>query len=181
MITLGFIFTTCALAATSICLWKNLKESRKETKEARKTTERWRELYNKSDYELVQARKMRMSLEKDVADLKAHTESLCRDLRDSAQKRLNLQSVILKLEGKRKSLIGIKFKAMVPQLGLTTTEFKHGVGPCGLTVDGLAWEELDDRYVLRQWHTDGSHKEFEYMKSDVVGRIEKHYAKPESI
>ncbi|SOO46385.1 hypothetical protein [Yersinia phage fPS-19] len=34
--------------------------------------------------------------------------------------------------------------------------------------------ELDDRYILTQYHTDGSRKEFEYLKTDIVGRIEKY-------
>lgn len=71
-------------------------------------------------------------------------------------------------------LKAIKFTANGPLNGWTKTEFKLGVGPCGLTVDHLKWVELDDRYVLTQYHSDGSRKEFEYLKDDIKGRIEKY-------
>lgn len=77
--------------------------------------------------------------------------------------------------GKRQKLQAIKFTADVPMVGWTKTHFKHGEGPCGLIVDGLEWNEKDDRYVLVQHHTDGTRKEFSYMKDDVRGRVELYY------
>lgn len=76
--------------------------------------------------------------------------------------------------GLRQKLKAIKFTANVPLCGWSKTEFKLGVGPCGLTVDHLKWVELDDHYVLTQYHSDGSRKEFEYLKDDIKGRIEKY-------
>lgn len=76
--------------------------------------------------------------------------------------------------GIRQKLKAIKFTANVPMTGWTKTEFKLGLGKCGHVVDHLKWHELEDRYVLTQWHEDGSRKEFEYMKSDIQGRIEKY-------
>lgn len=76
--------------------------------------------------------------------------------------------------GIRQKLKAIKFTANVPMTGWTKTEFKLGLGKCGHVVEFLKWSELEDRYVLTQWHEDGSRKEFEYMKSDIQGRIEKH-------
>lgn len=78
------------------------------------------------------------------------------------------------LTGNSNELKAIKFTANVPLCGWSKTEFKLGVGPCGLTVDRLKWVELDDRYVLTQYHSDGSRKEFEYLKDDIKGRIEKY-------
>lgn len=90
-----------------------------------------------------------------------------KELRDSVKK---LRDEL----GLRQKLQAIKFTANVPLSGWTKTEFKLGVGPCGLTVDRLKWVELDDRYVLTQYHSDGSRKEFEYLKDDIKGRIEKY-------
>jgi hypothetical protein len=75
----------------------------------------------------------------------------------------------------RHAIHGIKFVANVPMKGWTPTEFKLGLGKCGLEVASLVWEEKSDRYVLTQRHTDGSRKVFEYKKEDVQGRIEVFY------
>lgn len=76
--------------------------------------------------------------------------------------------------GLRQKLKAIKFTANVPMTGWTKTEFKLGLGKCGHVVEFLKWNELEDRYILTQWHEDGSRKEFEYLKDDIQGRIEKH-------
>ncbi len=75
----------------------------------------------------------------------------------------------------RSSIKAIKFVANVPHKGWTSTEFKLGLGTCGLEVVSLQWQELSDRYVLTQWHNDKTRKTFEYRKEDVKGRIEKHF------
>lgn len=69
-------------------------------------------------------------------------------------------------------ILSIKFTAHIPEVGWKRTEFKLGLGPCGLTVSALGWEELEDRYVLTQRCTNGEIKEFTYMKQDVAGRLE---------
>lgn len=79
----------------------------------------------------------------------------------------------------RRQLAAVKFTAHVPHLGWAKTEFKLGLGPCGLTVDSLQFEEKPDRFVLTQWCTNGERKEFTYMKVDISGRIERAYRKPE--
>lgn len=75
----------------------------------------------------------------------------------------------------RSSIKAIKFVANVPHKGWTSTEFKLGLGTCGLEVVSLQWQELSDRYVLTQWHSDKTRKTSEYRKEDVKGRIEKHF------
>lgn len=79
----------------------------------------------------------------------------------------------------RHHLAAVKFTANVPHLGWTKTEFKLGLGPCGLHVDSLQLEEKPDRFVLTQRCTNGERKEFTYMKEDISGRIERAYRKPE--
>ena len=75
----------------------------------------------------------------------------------------------------RKKLAGIKFTAWIPHLGWERTEFKLGLGRCGLVVEALGWKEETGRYVLTQWCETGERKEFIYMKDEVKGRIEIQY------
>lgn len=75
----------------------------------------------------------------------------------------------------RKKLAGIKFTAWIPHLGWERTEFKLGLGRCGLVVEALGWKEESDRYVLTQWCETGERKEFIYMKEEIKGRIELQY------
>lgn len=105
--------------------------------------------------------------------------------RDSAEHVDNLKGLIdeLRAESKklqaeldnRKKLAGIKFTAWIPHLGWERTEFKLGLGRCGLVVEALGWKEEPDRYVLTQWCETGERKEFIYMKDEVKGRIELQY------
>lgn len=72
-------------------------------------------------------------------------------------------------------LVSIRFMAHVPHEGWRKTEFKHGVGPCGLTVCGLHWEEVNNEYILTQTCTNGERKVFHYSKTEIAGRIEFKY------
>lgn len=76
--------------------------------------------------------------------------------------------------GLRQKLKAIKFTAKHPLYGFTKSKFKLGLVPCGLTVNSLKWTEFDDRYVLTQYHSNGSRKEFEYLKEDIKGCIKKY-------
>lgn len=69
-------------------------------------------------------------------------------------------------------LKSVRFSANIPGQGWTRTEFKLGLGPCGLNVKSLRWTETPERYIIEQLCTNGERKEFVYEKSDVAGRIE---------
>lgn len=106
-------------------------------------------------------KRLEVDAQRDEVRLK-EAESLIRELNQKLRERSSIKAV--------------KFVANVPHKGWTSTEFKLGVGPCGLEVVSLQWSEMSDRYVLTQWHSDKTRKTFEYMKEDVKGRIEKHYS-----
>lgn len=78
-------------------------------------------------------------------------------------------------KGTSSDLIGIKFNALHPTTGVTKTHFKLGEGPCGKTVSALTFTEESDRYILTQFCDDGSRKSFTYLKSEMVGRIEREF------
>lgn len=116
-------------------------------------------------------------LRRVVADLHIERDETYSSNRMYKEENEELRENLKKLSdelGLRHKLKAIKFTANVPLNGWTKTEFKLGVGPCGLTVDRLKWVELDDRYILTQYHSDGSRKEFEYLKDDIKGHIEKY-------
>lgn len=105
---------------------------------------------------------------RDHAEHVDNRKCLIADLRAESKK---LQAEL----DNRKKLAGIKFTAIVPERGLVRTEFKLGLGSCGLVVDALGWKEEDDRYILTQWCAGGERKEFTYFKNDIRGRIEVQY------
>ncbi|UKH49683.1 hypothetical protein [Rahnella phage Sarma103] len=105
---------------------------------------------------------------RDYAEHTDNRKGLIAELRAESKK---LQTEL----DNRKKLAGIKFTADVPELGLTRTEFKLGLGSCGLVVEALGWKEEDDRYILTQWCDTGERKEFTYFKKDIAGRIEIQY------
>lgn len=77
----------------------------------------------------------------------------------------------------RDTLTAIKFHARVPSYsGHQKTEFKLGLGPCGLTVDKLLFSEDGEKFTITQICTNGERKTFDYYKEDVAGRIEKRWA-----
>ena len=77
--------------------------------------------------------------------------------------------------GRILELSSVAFIANVPNKGWMRTEFKLGVGKCGLTVASIQWDETTTHYVLTQRCTTGERKEFIYAKEDIQGRIEKAY------
>lgn len=105
---------------------------------------------------------------RDSAEHVDNRKGLIADLRAESKK---LQAEL----DNRKKLAGIKFTAIVPERGLVRTEFKLGLGSCGLIVDALGWKEEADRYILTQWCSGGERKEFTYFKNDIRGRIEVQY------
>lgn len=52
------------------------------------------------------------------------------------------------------------------------TEFALGEGPCGKTVLNLTVGMDGQTLHISQRHTDGTVKDFHYMRSDIDGRIE---------
>ncbi|MGL4251614.1 MAG: hypothetical protein ACRCR1_13475 [Aeromonas sp.] len=82
-----------------------------------------------------------------------------------------------KLISKKSTLESVKFFARVPNYSChQKTEFKLGLGPCGLVVITLNVTEQDDRIVIEQLCENGERKTFDYFKSDIEGRIEKRWA-----
>lgn len=73
-----------------------------------------------------------------------------------------------------KKLTRLVFTAMTPD-GLRRSEWTLGLGPCGKTVAGLEFVRGDDTVVIKQFHTDGSHKLFTYKIHDIVGRVQECY------
>ena len=66
----------------------------------------------------------------------------------------------------------VLFYAVKPDGHIHKTDFVLGLGPCGKTVSKLKWSSRGPLlYVLKQTHTDGSHKEFIFKKHEVLGRI----------
>lgn len=77
----------------------------------------------------------------------------------------------------RETLTSVKLHCRIPMYsGHQKTEFKLGLGPCGLTVDKLMFTEQDDKFTITQICTNGERKTFDYYKADVAGRIEKRWA-----
>lgn len=74
-------------------------------------------------------------------------------------------------------LSAVRFTAVLPNGYPSKTEFKLGLGPCGLVVKSLRWTEQEDRYVIEQLCTNGERKSFTYFKEDVKGRIEFRHGK----
>ncbi|WOL25677.1 hypothetical protein [Pectobacterium phage PcaP1EGY] len=68
----------------------------------------------------------------------------------------------------------IKFHCHIPFKGLRETNFKLGLGPCGKVVTRLEFFNNFDkgRSVVTQYHSDGTKKEFTYLQTDIVGRVE---------
>lgn len=82
-----------------------------------------------------------------------------------------------KLTTKASTLESIRFFARVPSYsGHQKTEFKLGLGPCGLVVKTLNVTEQPDRIIIEQLCENGERKTFDYFKSDIEGRIEKRWA-----
>ena len=81
------------------------------------------------------------------------------------------------LRTKQATLTSVKFHARVPSYsGFQKTELKLGLGPCGLTVETLQFNEQADKFTITQIYTNGERKTLDYYKQDVEGRIEKRWA-----
>ncbi len=73
-----------------------------------------------------------------------------------------------------KKLVRLVFTAKTPD-GIKRSEWTLGPGPCGKTVEGFEFTRDADTVVIKQFHTDGSHKTFTYRTADIIGRIQECY------
>ncbi|UIW12519.1 MAG: hypothetical protein [Enterobacter phage ENC2-2_a] len=73
-----------------------------------------------------------------------------------------------------KRMVGLKLRALFNGL-YQPTEFKTGPGPCGKTVTHFTTSRTERELTIHQHHTDGSQKDFEYLLSDIDGRIQYDY------
>lgn len=73
-----------------------------------------------------------------------------------------------------KTLVGLKFDALYKGTYIPAV-FTTGLGKCGKTVKSFHISKSDRTLTIRQHHTDGSSKDFEYRLSDIDGRIQYDY------
>lgn len=98
----------------------------------------------------------------EIAGLKEHIKRMKRKEVERVEKRQPLKAM---------RMVGIKFNALFDGR-YQKTEFKTGVGPCGKNVKWFHVTKDERRLCIRQYHVDGSHKDFEYRLSDIDGRIQ---------
>ena len=111
-------------------------------------------------------------------------EAMKRELYRLEQAAEHYKEHIRELYAKRKqeqalkdTLTAIKFHCRVPSFsGHQKTEFKLGLGPCGLTVEKLLFSEDGEKLTITQICTNGERKTFDYYKTEIAGRIEKRWA-----
>lgn len=161
---IAFIITVIIMAIIIFKQQDDKKLMRQVYAEVEKSLREQQRRANAYGSELVDAKRERDSVKYDLKRLTEQNREL---LHENDEQRKALRE--------RSALKAIKFVANVPHKGWTSTEFKLGVGPCGLEVSSITWTEQGDLYLLTQWHTDGSRKVFEYKKTDVQGRIEKYF------
>ena len=145
-----------------------------DLKVTRDESVRWRQRGDTLNRELIEKNQSVFSLTQDLKRRQRvqdqHVQDLRTELADKARELRNMQA-------KKSTLESVKFHARVPSYaGHQKTEFKLGLGPCGLVVKALNVTEQADRFIIEQLCENGERKTFDYFKSDIEGRIEKRWA-----
>lgn len=74
-----------------------------------------------------------------------------------------------------KALTKVTFTCVMPEGHHRTSEFTLGLGRCGKTVERLELTKTNEQFVIKQIHTDHSHKTFSYKMDDIIGRVQECY------
>lgn len=135
---------------------------------------RWKQRGDALNNEMVRKGQEAFSLRQSIDRKEREHNDRVRHLHaDLADKQRELKEV----KTKSSTLESVKFFARVPNYsGHQKTEFKLGLGQCGLVVVTLNVTEQADRIVIEQLCENGERKTFDYFKSDIEGRIEKRWA-----
>ena len=116
-------------------------------------------------------------LEAELADSKQQHAETSERLK-SARQVLNKVSAEFdekSLPISHKKLVRLVFTAKTPD-GIKRSEWTLGYWPLwGKTVEGFEFTRDADTVVIKQFHTDGSHKTFTYRTADIIGRIQECY------
>ncbi|UTQ80062.1 hypothetical protein 14Stepyanka_00043 [Erwinia phage Stepyanka] len=119
-----------------------------------------------------------------IAELERHLERVTAGreaaLKDNNQLREDQSSMFRRLESLSaplvtKALTKLSFTCIMPEGHMRTSEFTLGPGRCGKTVERLELKRTEGEFIIKQTHTDHSHKTFTYKLTDIVGRVQECY------
>ncbi|UTQ78144.1 hypothetical protein [Aeromonas phage JELG-KS1] len=134
----------------------------------------WKTRGDNLNHEIVRRRQEEFALSQDIKRKDRLYDEQLKHLKAALEDKA---SELRALKTKASTLESVKFYARVPSYsGHQKTEFKLGLGPCGLVVKTLNMTEQADRIVIEQLCENGERKTFDYFKSDIEGRIEKRWA-----
>ncbi|MGL5588267.1 MAG: hypothetical protein ACRDDI_09445, partial [Aeromonas veronii] len=119
-----------------------------DLKRAREEAARWKTRGDTLNSDLTVLQQRGMDFDRDLKRQQRAYDAEIQHLRQ------RLRAATVEIEGlrtKQSALTSIKFHARVPTYsGFQKTEFKLGLGPCGLTVESLHCEEQADKFILTQ-------------------------------
>lgn len=116
-------------------------------------------------------------LEARLAATEKHRDDLARNNVVLVNERARMMERLEQLSAPlvTRALTKVTFTCVMPEGHHRTSEFTLGLGRCGKTVERLELKQTNEQFIIKQIHTDHSHKTFTYKMDDIIGRVQECY------